>query len=265
MKKLGLLVMPLMAISLLASCNNGGGGDKDEYLTFTCASKTGTLSIEARTSGYGELPDIDLEFSTNKTTWTQVPDFTAVETPVEICTLNKNESVYLRGNNLTGLSSDESYVNFVTPTIENADSDFNVSGNVLSLVDKDDYAAIKAVPGEYCFKGLFYKANIIDASNLILSAKALPQGTYYTMFLACTKLTKAPKLEATSFSDGCYKRMFTSCTSLKVYEGNGTQENTFLTCPDTFQSDDYAGSMFMNSGGEYKDTPRAGYSYYYTL
>ena len=110
----------------------------------------------------------------------------------------------------------------LTPTSSNgigkfsATANFNVQGNVMSLLFGDDFTNKTDLTGkDYAFYHLFYQnTNIKSAKNLILPATKLANRCYLEMFNGCTGLTSAPKLPATTLASYCYSYMFDSCTSL---------------------------------------------------
>ena len=97
---------------------------------------------------------------------------------------------------------------------------FNLYGNIMSLVDKDNFAEITSLDSTvnyafgYLFGGLQTGANVIGASNLCLPATGLSNYCYYGMFMNCADLTNAPELPATTLANSCYESMFEGCTNL---------------------------------------------------
>ena len=91
-----------------------------------------------------------------------------------------------------------------------------VYGNIMSLLDEDNFATLTALPNQsYVFYGLFKNnANLTDASGLLLPATTLREHCYYVMFLGCSSLTAAPALPATTLAGSCYYQMFQDCSSL---------------------------------------------------
>ena len=91
---------------------------------------------------------------------------------------------------------------------------YNVQGNIMSLIYGDDYAEETGME-EFCYYGLFnYDTNVVNAVNLSLPALTLTNSCYYGMFQGCTSLTTAPVLPATTLASNCYSDMFSGCTSL---------------------------------------------------
>ena len=93
---------------------------------------------------------------------------------------------------------------------------FDVQGNIMSIVDGDDYYAWDEPETlDYAFYYLFYDCNIVNARKLKLSAQILGSFCYSYMFNNCTSLVSAPaSLPATTLSKGCYLSMFKGCSSL---------------------------------------------------
>ena len=97
-----------------------------------------------------------------------------------------------------------------------ATANFNVQGNIMSLLFGDDFTNKTDLTGKnYAFYDLFYQnTNIKSAKNLILPATTLAEGCYGDMFDGCTSLTTAPELPVTTLAEGCYRSMFRGCTNL---------------------------------------------------
>lgn len=124
-------------------------------------------------------------------------------------------------------------------------SDYEVEGNIMSLLYGDNFIGQSNLNYSYSFARLFgyYENNVINAENLILpngslsdycfyemfayckkltkapttiSASTFGNYSCYWMFLSCTNLIQAPGLPATTLSNGCYMGMFNNCTSLTI-------------------------------------------------
>lgn len=92
---------------------------------------------------------------------------------------------------------------------------FNLYGNIMSLVYGDNFIGQETISDGYQFYKLFRSnTTLISAENLILPATTLKNVCYMSMFNGCTSLTVAPVLPATSLMFGCYWSMFYNCTSL---------------------------------------------------
>lgn len=92
---------------------------------------------------------------------------------------------------------------------------FNAKGNIMSLVDSDNFVDLKEIPANNYFKQLFYTSKIVSAEELLLPATILKEYSYYSMFEQ-SSLEKAPELPATELVYGCYMSMFIKCDSLEI-------------------------------------------------
>ena len=130
---------------------------------------------------------------------------------------NKNDKVYFRGSrNGQSVASVSNYIQF------NLTGKLSVGGNINSLLSPDesvyknidDYTTFESANVD-TFWGLFYdQSAIVDASLLKLNTNKLAPNCYKNMFNACTSLTQAPELPATTLKPNCYVGMFSGCTSL---------------------------------------------------
>jgi len=138
----------------------------------------------------------------NGTTW-------GTMTTSEYLALNTGEKALFKASGLTPTSS----VGIGTFTVNNGR--INVSGNIMSMQDGDNFVNSTTISNKSQFRRLFYNCtNIVDVSNLILPATTLDQNCYQQMFSGCTSLTTAPELPATTLVSSCYRNMFYGCTSL---------------------------------------------------
>ena len=99
-------------------------------------------------------------------------------------------------------------------------TDYNVYGNIMSLVGGDNFQDIKQVANG-AFSDLFTHYtqpgnahDVVDASGLILPAISLGDRCYIRMFYLDRKLIAAPELPATTLAPFCYRNMFGGCTLL---------------------------------------------------
>ena len=90
-----------------------------------------------------------------------------------------------------------------------------VYGNIMSLVDEENFATATTLSDSYTFKFLFYNnTKLTDANGLLLPATTLQASCYYAMFSNCSALTAAPALPATQLAEHCYNSMFNECYAL---------------------------------------------------
>ena len=94
------------------------------------------------------------------------------------------------------------------------DFDFDVSGNVMSLMYADEFKNATELRYEDGLISLLSMSRVVNANNLILPTTTLTANCYQSMFSNCTSLVAAPELPATTLVDSCYVNMFNECTSL---------------------------------------------------
>jgi hypothetical protein len=134
---------------------------------------------------------------------THNPGDTAVTIPVNA---GDNVEFKVRGT-LTG-----DYSNMQTYSASTAV--FNVSGNIMSLLDDTGFSELTTAP-RFAFTELFKSCAVVDASKLLLPATTLRDRSYDSMFKECVRLSGAPSLErASSFGYYSCSEMFYGCTSL---------------------------------------------------
>ena len=97
-----------------------------------------------------------------------------------------------------------------------ATGDFDVQGNVMSLLYGDNFKGQTDLTGKnYAFYRLFNNnTKVVSVENLSLPATTLANHCYSGMFQGCTNLVNAPELPATTLADECYSDMFEGCTNL---------------------------------------------------
>ena len=195
-------------------------GDLATPLTLEAVSGTVTVTIKTDfTTGK------TIEYSTDDgATWTEgTPSLgsgasiDACENPVTIT----GSKIMLRGTNAAyGYSGGTGGTPINFSTRIGCDADCYIYGNVMSLIDKDNFATLTAfdtTEGTYAFYHLFHGNTHIknhSEKQLLLPAMTLAEGCYYSMFIGCTSLTTAPTLPAENLAKYCYSDMFGGCTSL---------------------------------------------------
>ena len=161
-------------------------------------------------------PQTNIEYSTDKVSWTPITQTT------EIPTYNKT---YFRGTNPNGFSKSKTdYVNFV---VNGSSQNFYLEGNIMSLVNGNDFATnYSTIPSDYCFYALFtdclddYNNNktvaaSFNAENLLLPDNNLTSYCYAYMFKR-TYIKTPPQLPAQNLAPYCYAHMFYHCISLDM-------------------------------------------------
>ncbi len=186
------------------------------------AEEDGTLTLVTTHSASYTPRLYDLKYSINGNVW--------IDFPKDGLYLSKNQTVYLKGNNLQGWSYHEK----IGLQLEDPDEEvyrtfdftgkFRISGNPMSLVYDDDCSK-KITRNEYCFAYLFKESNLISVdSDLLKRIVPFAEGIFKGMFEGCTFLTNAPSLpflpeenlSYNYFGEQCYAYMFADCTSLEI-------------------------------------------------
>ena len=164
------------------------------YFTIESLANSNDISYQ---SNVNNIFDYSIDYGVNWITWA----------PNTNVTLNNGDKMLIRGNNPT-INSTYGIGTF------NATNYFNVSGNIMSLVDGDDYETSTTINANQ-FRSLFNgNTYLLNANELILPITVLASYCYYQMFYGCTSLTTAPVLLATTLANSCYGNMFFRCTSL---------------------------------------------------
>lgn len=124
-------------------------------------------------------------------------------------TEGKSNRVYFRTNNADNSAAAFSDVNFMQFEISGG---VYASGNVMSLIKKENYTTLSAVPG-YAFYHLFEGCDFLQASPK-MTATNLGVHCYEGMYKNCIGLWQSSELPATTLTEGCYKEMFYGCSTL---------------------------------------------------
>ena len=170
-------------------------GDKLRFVS----TGNSTISLNNKTS-----PDIKYSLDGGET-WEQW-DYSAIN-------LSDGQTVYMKGNNPNGFSSNTSAYNTFQIT-----GSIAAHGNIMYLLDET--GKLRDLTGmDYCFYQLFYTCyNLTTAPEL--PATELSPYCYAYMFNYCSKLTTAPELPATTLTDYCYMYMFGNCSKLTTVSQN---------------------------------------------
>ena len=173
--------------------------ENDETFTLTIPRNVGTYYMTS------------VSYSTdNGETWTTTNN-TSSQVTATTPSLNQGDKVLWKGDGKSTASDASNYI-----TIKSNNKNFNVEGNIMSLLYGDNYRNQTALPETWSvFRGLFKSiVKLKSTENLILPATTLNNYCYDSMFYGCTALTTAPELPATTLANYCYQNMFNGCTSL---------------------------------------------------
>ena len=201
---------------------------RKEYFTII-ALTDGTISYSHKE---GSNP---MFYSINEGEWIETT--VSVDIPV-----SKNDMIRFKSNRGNQAYNQETFTSGGT-------AQFEVAGNLMSLVAGDDFAtyvpntnAIGTDGDLYCSFKNFFKdcTGLISAQNLIikycdnesfsnffngchnlqiapkLPARTLANNCYSNMFNGCWTLFTAPELPATTLAERCYEYMFKNCTNLRT-------------------------------------------------
>ena len=147
--------------------------------------------------------DGTLEYSTDTTTW-NTWDGTEIS--------SSGNNLYLRGTGntvITGSSSNYRLVFTGTDSLKVA-----CKGNIENLLDYQTVESEKHPSmADYCYACMFQACTSLTTAPE-LPATTLSKNCYQQMFYGCTNLITAPELPATTLTEKCYRTMFANCTSL---------------------------------------------------
>ena len=171
-----------------------------------------------------------IEYKLNDGNWASITS----KTEGAKITVDSGDKVQFRGNNAQYCDGTSSFNMFSGSTAE-----FEVEGNIMSLVNSTDFATLTALESNFTFASLFTDCTgLTSAENLILPADTLADYCYAAMFAGCTSLTTAPALPANTLANFCYNSMFNGCTSLATVPSN--------LLPATTLADSCYRNMFQN-------------------
>lgn len=177
---------------------------KEQYLTFEILSNGNINWCSNNNSSIHNT----VEYSKNEGEWTSI---TASQSGVNIPVVS-GDVLRFRGDNATYSNTMNRFGMFGDGKTT---AQFNVSGNIMSLINSTNFSELKDFTGTYNFRALFNECRtLISAENLILPATGLTTGCYRFLFQNCTNLTKGPQILATTLvSESCYQ-MFYNCRNL---------------------------------------------------
>ena len=116
----------------------------------------------------------------------------------------------------------------------------------------------------YCYRYMFQNCTSLTTAPL-LPATTLSNFCYSSMFYGCSNLTTAPSLPATTLASSCYNSMFRDCKKIKLSTtASGTYTKAYRI-PKSGTGTTASGalnSMFANTGGTFKGTPKINTTYY---
>ena len=176
------------------------------------------LTFEALEPGAVVTFNINTEAATNPVyyrtcaagTWSQ---WSVYESKTDVTLANVGDKVQFKGDNdsyYSDATKPKSASRFLCPNA------CKVYGNIMSLIDSDDFEHATTLTEPYALSTLFAGSMIqIDPENpLLLPATKLSPYCYFMMFTGCMNLQYAPELPATTLAERCYFCMFAGCSAL---------------------------------------------------
>ena len=148
-----------------------------------------------------------IEYKLNDGEWTSITSANRGSAPG--FNVVAGDIVQFRGNNPYYGAYDNGPCSRFSGTCE-----YNIKGNIMSLINSTDFASLKTLVSNYTFVRLFTGTYVKDASRLKLPATALTEYCYFALFIGCPLLTAVPELPAARLASNCYRGMFGNCPSL---------------------------------------------------
>ncbi len=153
------------------------------------------LTLSALSAGVFSSTVPGLEYSFDGDTWTEYAGEVAV---------GKDTRIMLR-----------SETPFTNRRIH-FDGNYNVSGNIMSLLSKTGFASLVSAP-DSVFMNLFREeAHMVSAAGLTMPSASIGKLSCSGMFYGCITLTTPPALPATTVGERGYQSMFYRCKHLKA-------------------------------------------------
>lgn len=174
------------------------------------------------------------EWSKDNETWTTE----SLENGDVSIQLSEEEKVWFRNDSGSWSTRYyESGVNYYWRITIDADNDFDISGNIMSLLD---YTNVNMPLKDYCFDSLFKKNSyaIINSNRLLLPSTTLAPYCYASMFSGKMRMLTTPSLPATILAEGCYSKMFFNCERITTPPAGLSSVVTVapLCCEEMFTS-----------------------------
>ena len=178
-----------------------------DYFTIESLEDSNTIYLKA--SRTLEIKTVSAS-TDNGETWTEYKS-SKDGSGTTLATLNTGDKLLVKGEN-TEYGSSAGFNQFKST------KQFEVNGNIMSLISGDSFANADELTGTYTFKSLYNGCTgLTSAENLALPATTLANYCCREMFNGCTSLTTAPSvLPATTLANYCYYQMFKNCTSLTI-------------------------------------------------
>lgn len=173
-----------------------------EELTFEVLSD-GYINFKASTSAITKT----VQYKKNDGEWTDIESSTG-GTQIAVST---GDVVKMRGDNSTYATDGSNYTTFAGTTCN-----FNLKGNIMSLISSTEYRTLKTISSNYAFAYMFETCStLLSTRELMLPATSISAGAYVGMFVSCTTMSESfNELPATTLGVSCYQNMLRGCTAM---------------------------------------------------
>ena len=178
----------------------------EDYLAFNITSP-GAIRWKATSLDASKT----IEYRKNGGSWVTIASSTGNSAPS--ISVTTGDKVEFRGDNMIygGVEGGAHHGS----TFSGTTAEFNLEGNIMSLVNSTGFSTAVTLTGSYNFAYLFlYCTGLTSAENLSLPATTLTPNCYHYMFAQCHSLVTPPELPAMTLASYCYKRMFLCCYAL---------------------------------------------------
>lgn len=197
-----------------------------------------------------------IQYKKNDGEWTTITSATGNSAP-SIAVVS-GDTVQFRGDNPAyGHVYNTSYGDIYANSFSGSSCGFEAYGNIMSLIDSDDFANATAITANAAFAMLFFQCTgLTSVSDLMLPAKTLSGYTYRGLFNYCSSLTDYPRIYAETLDLECMRGLFYYCTSLtgvpKDYlpwltVPKGAYSQMFLGCSSLVAAPDLPGTTTEDS------------------
>lgn len=177
------------------------------YLTFDIESD-GQINWLLTVSAGDGVPKT-IEYRKNGGEWTEITSTTG-GTKVNVVS---GDTVEFRGDNAQYACSSQTA--FYRSYFRETTCQYSIKGNIMSLLDEENFESKKTLDSAWTFFMLFAQSNVRDASNLVLPATAITEHCYRNLFQGCSALTHGLKvLPAKTLTTYCYSAMYIRCPAL---------------------------------------------------
>ena len=173
-----------------------------------------------------------------------------------LCTFRCTSCEFNVYGNIMSLVNSTNFANLTT--ITNSEYFYNLFKDISGLLNAENLILPATTLADYCYGNMFFGCTSLTTAPSILPANTLADNCYNYMFFGCTSLTSVPALPATTLARNCYYRMFYGCTSLTT-----APELPATTLVNSCYQDMFSGCTSLTTAPELPATTLSSYCYYY--